>query len=135
MKRARPASTQSCAASPRFNKYRTVPAPREKMPSSKRVEPKTHPPRKVVLTYVVAAAAIIVVVYYLPNYFFLEKLVADHAAVLLNAAGLQVQTELVGENVLLANIKIVKDCTGVQVIAVFLGMIILSQTLQPKTSS
>jgi len=64
------------------------------------------------------------VVYYLPNYFLLEKLIADHTASFLNAFGLQVQTRVIGEHVFLADIEIVKDCTGVQVIAVFLGIII-----------
>ena len=97
---------------------------KEKMPSNKTFETKSYSPSKIVLMYAVTATIIILIVYYLPNYFFLEQLIADHAVLLLNALGLQVQTKVINENVYLANIKIVKECTGVQVIAVFLGMII-----------
>jgi len=71
-----------------------------------------------------AAAIIILVIYYLPNYFFLEKTTADHTALLLNFIGMRVQTSVISGDVYLAQIKIVKDCTGVQVIAVFFGLII-----------
>ena len=123
MKRTSPVKIQICAASRRFNKYKEAPIHRNKMPSSKTLETKNHPPRKII-PYVAAAAIIILVMYYLPNYFFLEKATADHTALLLNAFGMNVQTKVIGENVYLANIKIVKDCTGVQVIAVFFGLLI-----------
>jgi exosortase/archaeosortase family protein len=71
-----------------------------------------------------AAALIILIIYYLPNYFFLEKATADHTALLLNSIGMRVQTTIISENVYLAQIKIVKDCTGVQVIAVFFGILL-----------
>ena len=71
-----------------------------------------------------AAALIILIIYYLPNYFFLEKATADHTALLLNSIGMNVQAYVISESVYLAQIKIVKDCTGVQVIAVFFGLII-----------
>jgi exosortase/archaeosortase family protein len=74
--------------------------------------------------YAIAAATIALSVYYLPNYFFLERATADHAAYLLNALGANVQTYMVGQTALLENIRVVKDCTGVQVIAVFLGLLI-----------
>jgi exosortase/archaeosortase family protein len=92
------------------------------MPGSKALEAKNHPPRKII-PYIAAAAIIILIIYYLPNYFFLEKATADHTALLLNSLGMSVQTKVISENVFLANIKIVKDCTGVQVIAVFFGML------------
>jgi exosortase/archaeosortase len=62
--------------------------------------------------------------YYVPNYFFLEKATADHTAFLLNSLGMGVKTKVVSESVFLANIKIVKDCTGVQVVAVFFGILL-----------
>jgi exosortase/archaeosortase family protein len=37
---------------------------------------------------------------------------------------MSVETRVISENVYLAQIKIVKDCTGVQVIAVFFGLIL-----------
>jgi exosortase/archaeosortase family protein len=93
------------------------------MPSNKALETTNHPPRKII-PYIVAAAIIILVIYYLPNYLFLEKATADHTAFLLNSLGISVQTKVISENVFLADIKIVKDCTGVQVIAVFFGLLI-----------
>jgi exosortase/archaeosortase family protein len=123
MKRTSPVKTQTCAASTRFNRYKEAPIHRSKMPSNKALETKNHPPRKVI-PYIATAAIIILTIYYLPNYFFLEKATADHTAFLLNSLGMSVQTRVVSENVFLADIKIVKDCTGVQVIAVFFGILI-----------
>jgi len=123
MSSARPIKTQICAASARFNRYKDAPIDRSKMPSSKAPETKNNPPRKII-PYLVAAAIIVMTVYYLPNYFFLEKATADHAASLLNSLGMQVQERIIGGSVFLADIRIVKECTGVQVIAVFLGMLI-----------
>ena len=93
------------------------------MLTNKTVETKNHPPHNIIL-YIVAAAVIILVIYYLPNYLFLEKAMANHTAFLLNSLGMSVQTRVVSENVFLNDIKIVKDCTGVQVIAVFFGLLI-----------
>lgn len=123
MRRTSPVKTQICAASTRFNRYKEAPIHRSKMLSTNAVETKNYPPRKIV-SYIVVAAIIILIVYYVPNYFFLEKATADHTAFLLSSLGLSVQTKVIGENVFLADVKIVKDCTGVQVIAVFLGMLI-----------
>ena len=122
-KRASPVKTQICAASARFNRYKKAPIHRSKMPSNKALETKNHPPRKII-PYIAAAAVIILIIYYLPNYLFLEKATADHTAFLLNSLGMSVQTKVISGNVFLADIKIVKDCTGVQVIAVFFGLLI-----------
>jgi exosortase/archaeosortase family protein len=107
----------------RFNRYKEAPIHRSKMPSSKMLETKNSPLRKIFL-YVIVASVIILTIYYLPNYFFLEKATADHTAFLLNSLGMRVQTNVISESVFLANIKIVKDCTGVQVIAVFSGILL-----------
>jgi exosortase/archaeosortase family protein len=123
MKMASPVKTQICAASMRFNRYKEAPIHRSKMPSNKTLETTNHPSRKII-PYIAAAAIIILVIYYLPNYLFLEKATADHTAFLLNSLGMSVQTKVISENVFLADIKIVKDCTGVQVIAVFFGLLI-----------
>ncbi|MFH0748381.1 MAG: hypothetical protein V1915_00420, partial [Candidatus Bathyarchaeota archaeon] len=123
MKRASPVKTQICAASTRFNRYKKAPIHRSKMLSSKTLKTKTYPPRKII-SYVAAAVVIILSIYYLPNYFFLEKATADHTALLLNSLGMSVQTKVISEHVYLADIKVVKDCTGVQVIAVFFGMLL-----------
>jgi exosortase/archaeosortase family protein len=122
-KREIPAKTSNCAASAIFNKYKPALIHKSKMPISKTLEAKNNPRWKV-FVYVVLAALIILIIYYLPNYFFLEKAIADHSTLLLNSAGVQVQTKVTGESVFLENIKIVKDCTGVQVIAVFFGLLL-----------
>ena len=93
------------------------------MPSNKERETKNHPHRKIV-PFVAAVAAIILIIYYLPNYLFLEKATADHTAFLLNSLGMSVHTKVINEDVFLADIKIVKDCTGVKVIEVFFGILI-----------
>jgi len=123
MKRTSPIKIQTCAAPTTPCRYREAPMNNKSTLDSKAIETKNHPHRTIIL-YVVAAAIIILGLYYLPNYFLLEKATADSAAFLLNFLGIKVQTRVVNESVFLANIKIVKDCTGVQVIAVFFGMLI-----------
>jgi exosortase/archaeosortase family protein len=93
------------------------------MPSSKALDIKNYLPQNII-PYVAAVAIVILTIYYLPNYFFLEKATADHTAFLLNSLGMRVQTKVISENVFLADIKVVKDCTGVQVIAVFFGLLL-----------
>lgn len=123
MRRTSPVKTQICATSLRFNRYEEAPIHRSRMPSNKALETKNNPLRKIV-PYIAAAATIILIIYYLPNYLFLEKATADHTAFLLNSLGMSVHTKVINEDVFLADIKIVKDCTGVQVIAVFVGLLI-----------
>jgi exosortase/archaeosortase family protein len=93
------------------------------MPSNKPAENINHHPQNIIL-YVAAATIIILVVFYVPNYFFLEKAIAHHTAFLLNSLGIHVETKIVGADVFLDDIKIVKDCTGIQVIAVFSGLLL-----------
>jgi exosortase/archaeosortase family protein len=107
----------------RFNRYKEAPIHRSKMLSNTALETKNPPPRNII-PYIAAAAIITLVIYYVPNYLFLEKAAADHTAFLLNSLGMSVQTRVVSENVFLDDIKVVKDCTGVQVVAVFFGLLI-----------
>ena len=123
MKRTSPIKIQTCATSMRSCRYREAPMHRNSILNSRVTETKNKPHLAFIL-YIIAAAIIILGLYYLPNYFFLEKATADSTAFLLNSLGMNVQTNVVDENVFLSDIKIVKDCTGVQVIAVFFGMII-----------
>jgi len=120
---ASPSSTEISAASTRFDKYKIAPIHKSKMPGSTAFQNKNNHSREIIL-YSVAVAIIVLTVYYLPNYFFLEKATADHAAALLNWLGTPVEVNVIGDSAFLANIRIVKDCTGVQVIAVFLGLLI-----------
>jgi exosortase/archaeosortase family protein len=123
MKKTSPIKIQICAVSTRFNRYKAAPIHKSKMPSSKTRNAKSGRPRQTI-PYVAAVSLIILAVYYLPSYFFLEKATADHTAFVLNALGLSVQTKVISNNVYLADIKIVKDCTGVQAIAAFVGMLL-----------
>jgi len=63
-------------------------------------------------------------VYYLPNYFFYEQLTAEHSAVLLQMIGIKSTVWYMGDRVFLNEFEIQRMCTGVQVIAVFLGIIV-----------
>ncbi|MEJ2242648.1 MAG: archaeosortase/exosortase family protein [Candidatus Bathyarchaeota archaeon] len=87
---------------------------------------------RILFVYLAVATIIILVVYYFPNYFFLEKAVAHNTAFLLNSLGIHVETNIISGNVFLSNVKIVKDCTGVQVVAVFLGLLLPVPTVSWK---
>jgi len=63
-------------------------------------------------------------VYYLPNYFFLEKMTAEHSAILMELIGIKATIWYQGNQVFLNQFEIQRMCTGVQVIAVFLGIIV-----------
>jgi exosortase/archaeosortase family protein len=70
------------------------------------------------------ASSIAVVLYYLPNYFFLEKLTAEHSAIVMNLVGMKATVWVQGGNVFLNEFEIQRMCTGVQVITVFLGILV-----------
>lgn len=93
------------------------------MPGVTALQPKSIPARDIVF-YSAAVIAIVLTVYYMPNYFFLERSTAEHASLLLNLLGVDVQAYVYGESAFLADIRIVRDCTGVQVMAVFLGLLL-----------
>jgi exosortase/archaeosortase family protein len=76
------------------------------------------------LIYGVLSITIILVVYYVPNYFLLETSVANHSAILLSLLGINAPVQYIGESVLIGNYAVIKDCTGIQVIAVFIGLIL-----------
>jgi len=123
MKRTSPIKIQTCATSTRSCRYREAPMYRKRILNNRVAETMNRPYRTFIL-YIVAAATIILGLYYLPDYFLLEKATAESATFLLNSLGMNVQTRIVDEKVFLSDVKIVKDCTGVQVIAVFFGMLI-----------
>jgi exosortase/archaeosortase family protein len=70
------------------------------------------------------ASTLALAVYYVPNYFFLEKLTAEHSAVLMELIGIKATIWYQGNQVFLNQFEIQRMCTGVQVIAVFLGIIV-----------
>ena len=70
------------------------------------------------------ASTIALAVYYVPNYFWLEKIIADHSAVLMGLIGMKAAVWYQGDRVFLNQFEIQRMCTGVQVIAVFLGIVV-----------
>ena len=123
IKRNKPSSIKTSAVLMEFNKYRHAPIHSSRMPSKVPLDIREVPPRNIIL-YVLAAIAIALIVYYIPNYSFLERATAHHTALLLNMIGVNVKAESVGNATFLDKILVVKDCTGIQVSAVFLGLIL-----------
>ena len=74
--------------------------------------------------FVAIASAIALVVYYVPNYWFLENLTAQHSAVVMNMVGMKASVWYQGNDVFVNQFDVQRMCTGVQVIAVFLGIIV-----------
>lgn len=74
--------------------------------------------------FVGIASAIAIVLYYVPNYFFLEKLTADHSAILMGLIGIRATVWVQGGKVFLNEFEIERMCTGVQVITIFLGILV-----------
>jgi exosortase/archaeosortase family protein len=74
--------------------------------------------------FVGIALAIAIGLYYLPDYFFLEKITAEHSAILVELMGIPATVWTQGSAVFLNQFEIERMCTGVQVIAVFLGILI-----------
>jgi exosortase/archaeosortase family protein len=70
------------------------------------------------------ASAIALALYYIPNYFFYEKLTAEHSAILMGMIGIKATVWYQGDRVFLNEFEIQRMCTGAQVIAVFLGIIV-----------
>lgn len=70
------------------------------------------------------ASAIALALYYIPNYFLLEKLTAEHSAVLMELIGIKATVWAQGDRVFLNEFEIERVCTGVQVITVFLGVLV-----------
>jgi exosortase/archaeosortase family protein len=70
------------------------------------------------------SSTIAIALYYIPNYFFLEKLTADHSAILMGLIGMKATVWVQGSRVFLNEFEIERMCTGVQVITVFLGILV-----------
>jgi len=69
-------------------------------------------------------SAIAITLYYLPNYFFYEKLTAEHSALLMGLIGIKATVWYEGNRVFLNEFEIQRMCTGIQVVTVFLGIIV-----------
>jgi len=79
--------------------------------------------RNVVL-YLAVAAALSLGLYYLPNYFFFEKITADSSSAVLNWIGIPAQSWVKDSRAFVNEFEIERMCTGVQVIAVFVGILV-----------
>ena len=84
---------------------------------------------KGIVIYGSLAIAITLIVYYIPSYYILKSSIASFSSSILSFLGLSAPIQHIEGHVFLGNYEIVKDCTGVQVMAVFLGLILpLSKT-------
>jgi exosortase/archaeosortase family protein len=95
-----------------------------KTPASTSIMMATKTSLKSLIIYVSLAVTIILIVYYLPNYYFLESAIASHSSAILSLLGLQAPVRFADGYALVGNYAVVRDCTGVQVMAVFLGLIL-----------
>jgi exosortase/archaeosortase family protein len=77
-----------------------------------------------VLRFLGISSAIALAVYYIPNYWFLENLTAQHSALVMNLVGMKASVWYQGNDVFVNQFDVQRMCTGVQVIAVFLGIIV-----------
>jgi exosortase/archaeosortase family protein len=88
----------------------------------------SSPPRETrlrdVAFYVSAMAILSACLYYLPNYFILEKITADHSAVLLNWIGIPAVSHVMDGRAFVNEFEIERMCTGIQVTAIFAGILI-----------
>jgi len=75
------------------------------------------------LVYATAFVALALVIYYMPDYSILEAMTAEHSAGILNAIGVSADSTVIGKNAYVNNVQIVRECTGIQVIAVFAGLL------------
>jgi exosortase/archaeosortase family protein len=76
------------------------------------------------LRFLAVTTAVALPVYYLPNYFLFEQLIAEHSAIVMGLVGIKSIIWTRGNSVFLNEFEIQKMCTGIQVIAVFLGIIV-----------
>jgi exosortase/archaeosortase family protein len=76
------------------------------------------------LRFLAITLAVALPVYYLPNYFLFEQLIAEHSAIVMGFVGIKSIIWYQGNSVFLNEFEIQRMCTGIQVIAVFLGIIV-----------
>ena len=77
-----------------------------------------------ILRFIGITSVIALAVYYIPNYWFLENWTAQQSAMVMNIVGMKATVWYQGNDVFVNQFDVQRMCTGVQVIAVFLGIII-----------
>jgi exosortase/archaeosortase family protein len=70
------------------------------------------------------ASTIAIILYYVPDYFFLERITAEHSAVLMELIGIKATVWTQGNAVFLNQFEVERMCTGIQVTAIFLGILV-----------
>jgi exosortase/archaeosortase family protein len=78
---------------------------------------------KSIVWFLTIAIVVTLAVYYIPSYTFLKSVIAAHTASILNGVGIRVDVSYLADRSFVGGVEIVRDCTGVQVFAVFLGLI------------
>ena len=79
---------------------------------------------KDLFVYLLAALGITVFVYYVPSYFLLEQLSAILSSMLLNMIGVPLAYSSSYGKAFVGPIQVVRECTGIQVIAVMAGLVL-----------
>ena len=79
---------------------------------------------KDIIIYGSLAIAITLFVYYIPSYYHLKWSIATFSSAILSFFKLYAPIQHIEGHVMLGTYEIIKDCTGIQVIAVFLGLIL-----------
>ena len=74
--------------------------------------------------YLSAFIVIMLSIYYLPDYYYLKLAAAYNSAFLLKLLNFSGDVYTIGNRVFLNEVEIVRQCTGIQVIAVFAGIIL-----------
>jgi exosortase/archaeosortase len=80
--------------------------------------------RVLLALYPLAFAAIALTIYHIPDYFYLKWVTAVNSALILKALGFQATAWTTGSRAFINEVEIVKECTGIQVVAVFAGLLI-----------
>jgi exosortase/archaeosortase family protein len=84
------------------------------------------------LCFLGITSTIALTLYYVPNYFIYEKFTAEHSGILMDLMGMKATVWVQDGKVFLNQFEIQRMCTGVQVIAVFLGMIVAIPKVELK---
>jgi len=79
---------------------------------------------KPLIIYCSLAMVIMLTVYNIPTYYFLKSSISTHASSILSFLGVTTSSINVDGHVFLGKYEIIRDCTGIQVMAVFLGLIL-----------
>lgn len=77
-----------------------------------------------VALYILSFIGIALGIYYIPEYFYLKLITAINSAFILRTLNFPGVVQAVDGRVFLNQVEIVKECTGIQVVAVFAGIIL-----------